>query len=583
MEIGIDLGTTNSVAAFLKDGVPTCIPSAEGEDLVPSVVAFAAQGPRWVGRLARRQAASTGGPEITTVTSIKRRMGSAEQVETVAGGYTPQAISALILAKIKRDAEAFLGEPVEQAVITVPAYFNDTQRRATRDAGQIAGLEVLRIISEPTAAALAYGLNQSEIQTVVVWDLGGGTFDVSVLELGDGVFRVRAVAGDNHLGGDDWDARLVEFLYKEMAIRSRGEGAREPSLARRVSEAAEEAKIRLSSDLSARFRLPPEIYDRQRFREIEISREEFCEISSDLCERLVAPTRQALADADVDPLEVDRLLLVGGATRMPMIQELAREIFGREAFRSLDPDRVVALGAAVQAGILTGRAREVTLLDVTPLTLGFETLGGISTPLVRRNATIPVTESKLVTNACDDQAALDIHVLQGERSMAIHNHHLGTLTLDDVAALPRGRGRYEVVFHIDADGILQVEATDLNTELSRRVRIDSAHILSRDEIRRMLEEAVKHRATDLADAEATRAAIRADGMIAAAETVIEELRGAGADPDSGGGEELYRAIDRLRDALAREDKTRVHEITSELERQIREVKRRQAQLPGEAS
>ena len=572
MHIGIDLGTTNSVAAFVKDEVPVCLPSAEGEHLVPSVVSFTADGPQWVGQIARRQAVGPRGPDITTITSIKRRMGSAEKVPTAAGDYSPQEISALILGKIKRDAESFLGEPVDGAVITVPAHFNDAQRRATRDAGTIAGLDVLRVINEPTAAALAYGLDQSDMQTVVVWDLGGGTFDVSALDLGEEMFLVRAVAGDTHLGGDDWDGRLVDFLVEEIARRTGEAVDGSPRAVRRLAEAAEDVKKRLSASSSASFRLPADLYDRERFGEISICMRHFQELTSDLGERLLGPTRQAMQDADLDPLEVDRVLLVGGATRMPMVRTLARQFFGREVFHSVDPDRVVALGAAVQAAVLSGRSRQVTLLDVTPLTLGIETLGGVYSPIVARNSSIPITESCIATNARDNQVSMDIQVFQGERAMALHNQHLGTLTLEELVPLPRGEGRYEVVFHVDADGILQVQATELHTGTSAEVQVESAHILSSEQIRAMVADAAAYRDADLADADAARSAIRADSMLRAAEAVLDELEIGDPDREMGELGQILETMDLLRDALARDNKARIDTFTKDLEHCIREVK-----------
>lgn len=465
--IGIDLGTTNTVAAFMDGGRPIIIPDAEGKRLTPSVVA-SVNGQILVGREAKNHDAA----EIT-IASVKRHMGTGRRINLNGRDYAPQEISAMILQKIKANASAYLGEHIDKAVITVPAYFNNEQRQATRDAGIIAGLEVKRIINEPTAAALAYGLGKKDTHTVMVWDLGGGTFDVSILELGQGIFEVRAVNGDTHLGGDDWDQRIVErlsngFFTQKPALEGFNQGAE----FRRFREAVEEAKIALSCALSTTINIPG-IMENNGLFEIILTRKGFEEMTSDLLKRLAEPTIQALSDAALCYADIDRVILVGGATRMPAVQELARKLTGRQPYKDINPDEAVALGAAIQAGILAGEMRDVVLVDVTPLSLGIESQGGVFAKLIDRNTQIPVSRNKIFTTAEDDQTSVDIHILQGEKGMARYNMSLGNFRLTDITSMPAGTPRLEVQFTIDSDGILQVSAKDLHTDNERMVEITS--------------------------------------------------------------------------------------------------------------
>ena len=538
--LGIDLGTTNSVVAYMNDGRPRVIPNREGGPLTPSVVAFTRDGKTWVGALARAQASANPDNTIFSikrhmgrsvrlpgdkiVSSIKRRMGSDYVVEVDGRSYTPPQISAMILSKVKADAEQFLGERIEKAVITVPAYFNDTQRRATKDAGTIAGLDVIRVISEPTAAALAYGLDMENVHTILVWDLGGGTFDVSILELGDGVFEVKAVCGDTRLGGDDYDERLAGLLAERFGWDTR---LNEDSVLRRVlMETAEQAKIKLSTAPSAVVAPPGAgaISPVSAGPTATVSREEFEELTRDLTERMVAPTRQALSDAGIDPVEIDRVILVGGATRMPAVRRLAREITGLRPYGHIDPDKVVALGAAIQAGVLSGQVREVTLVDVNPLSLGIETQGGVFARIIERNTPIPVSRSQLFTNARDNQTSVNIHLLQGEREMAAYNVSLGQFELTDIEPQPRGEAKIEVTFDIDANGMAYVSAHDLQTGSQQRVRVDSADRLSDEDVRRMLADAQAQAQSDRREREEVIAAIRAENLIRAAQLLAEQGR-----------------------------------------------------------
>lgn len=465
--IGIDLGTTNTVAAFMDGGRPIIIPDAEGKRLTPSVVA-SVNGAILVGREAKNHDAAE-----TTIASVKRHMGTGRRINLNGRDYAPQEISAMILQKIKANASAYLGEHIDKAVITVPAYFNNEQRQATRDAGIIAGLEVKRIINEPTAAALAYGLGKEDTHTVMVWDLGGGTFDVSILELGQGIFEVRAVNGDTHLGGDDWDQRIVERLSNGFFTQKPAlEGFNQEAEFRKFREAVEEAKIALSYALSTTINIPG-IMENNGLFEIILTRKGFEEMTSDLLKRLAEPTTQALADAALCYADIDRVILVGGATRMPAVQELARKLTGRQPYKDINPDEAVALGAAIQAGILAGEMRDVVLVDVTPLSLGIESQGGVFAKLIDRNTQIPVSRNKIFTTAEDDQTSVDIHILQGEKGMARYNMSLGNFRLTDITSMPAGTPRLEVQFTIDSDGILQVSAKDLHTDNERMVEITS--------------------------------------------------------------------------------------------------------------
>ncbi|HOB22683.1 MAG TPA: molecular chaperone DnaK, partial [Bacillota bacterium] len=460
--IGIDLGTTNSCVAVIEGGEPTIIPNAEGGRTTPSVVAFTKDGERLVGQVAKRQAVTNAD---RTVLSIKRKMGTNYKAKIGDKEYTPQEISAMILQKLKADAEAYLGEKVDKAVITVPAYFTDSQRQATKDAGKIAGLEVLRIINEPTAASLAYGLDKEENQIILVFDLGGGTFDVSILELGDGVFEVKATSGNNNLGGDDFDNKIVEYLVSEFKKDTGIDLSGDRQAMQRLKEAAEKAKIELSGLMSTDINLPFITADAKgpKHLDMTITRAKFEELTADLVEKTMEPLRRALKDAELEPSQVDKVLLVGGSTRIPAVQEAVRKFIGKEPYKGINPDECVALGAAIQAGVLTGETKDVVLLDVTPLSLGIETLGGVFTKLIERNTTIPTTQKQTFTTAADGQTAVDIKVYQGERPMAADNVLLGSFQLTGIPPAPRGVPQIEVSFDIDSNGILNVSAKDLGT------------------------------------------------------------------------------------------------------------------------
>ncbi|MHC1629742.1 MAG: molecular chaperone DnaK, partial [Methanoculleaceae archaeon] len=493
--LGIDLGTTNSCMAIMEGGKPVVIPNAEGGRTTPSVVAFSKDGERLVGSVAKRQAITN--PK-RTVRSIKRLMGTSKKVTIGDKAYTPQEISAMILQKLKRDAEAYLGEDITKAVITVPAYFNDAQRQATKDAGKIAGLEVLRIINEPTASALAYGIDKEEEATILVYDLGGGTFDVSILSLGDGVFEVKATAGDNHLGGDDFDARLIDYLVEEFRRKEQIDLRNDPIAMQRLRDAAENAKKELSSTMKTNINLPYITTDASgpKFLDVDITRAQFEKMIADLVEKTIGPIKQALSDAGLTPEDIDHVLLVGGSTRIPYVQQQVMKVMGKEPFKGINPDEVVAIGAAIQGGVLTGETKDVLLLDVTPLTLSIETLGGIATPLIERNTTIPTRKSQIFSTAADNQTAVEIHVVQGERKLARDNHSLGRFQLTNIPPAPRGVPQIEVTFDIDANGIVNVSAKDLGTGNEQSITIKGSTNLSEDEISRMVEDARKYEEED---------------------------------------------------------------------------------------
>lgn len=582
--VGIDLGTTNSVVAVMEAGKPQVIINAEGSRLTPSVVGFTKSGERLVGQLARRQAVLN--PE-NTVFSIKRFMGRRyDEVETerkmvpykVVSGehgearvripvmdrdYAPEEISAMVLRKLKEDAEKYLGEPIQKAVITVPAYFNDSQRQATKDAGRIAGLEVLRIINEPTAASLAYGMDKKVNEKILVWDLGGGTFDVSILEVGEGVFEVKATSGDTHLGGDDYDQRIVTWMAEEF-LRDQGIDLRKDRQAlQRLLEAAEKAKCELSSVYETTISLPFITADSSgpKHLEMKLTRAKFEELTRDLTERTVAPFRQALADAKMGPEDIDQVILVGGATRMPAIQELVRKLTGKEPHRGVNPDEVVAVGAAIQAGVLAGEVKDLVLLDVTPLSLGIETLGGVFTKLIERNTTIPTRKSEIFTTAADGQTQVEIHVLQGERPMARDNRTLGRFHLVGIPPAPRGVPQIEVTFDIDANGILNVSAKDKATGKEQRITITASTQLPREEVEKLVEEARRFSEEDKKRRDEAEARNVADALIYQTEKSLKEYKD---KVSASTRESVEKAIAGLREALNTSDVQRIKSATETL-------------------
>jgi len=520
--VGIDLGTTNSGIAYMLAGKPTMIPNAEGQRLTASVVGITQKGEVVVGELAKRQAVSM--PE-RTVRSIKRKMGQDYKLKIGDKEYSPQEISAMILTKMKRDAEAFLGESITQAVITVPAYFNDSQRQATKDAGKIAGLEVLRIVNEPTASALAYGMDKKEESKILVYDLGGGTFDVSILDIGQDVYEVLSTSGNTQLGGDDWDKRIIDWVVSEFKKASGVDITKDLSAMQRIRDASEQAKIELSTVMQTSINLPYITADQSGPKHInlEITRSQFEKMTDDLVQATIGPIRRALSDAKMEAEQVNKILLVGGATRMPMIQNTVRAMFGKEGDKTINPDEVVALGAAAQAGVLTGDTKEIVLLDVTSLTLGIETLGGISTQLIERNTTIPISKSKIFSTAADNQTAVDIHVTQGERKMAADNMTLGQFQLIGIPPAPRGVPKIEVSFDIDANGIVNVKAKDLATGNEQSITITATTNLSDSDVERMVKEAEKYAEEDAKRTSQIEAKNNADQMIYQGEKLIKDM------------------------------------------------------------
>jgi molecular chaperone DnaK len=520
--VGIDLGTTNSVIAVMEGSTPVVIPNAEGSRTTPSVVAFTKTGERLVGQLAKRQAIVN--PE-RTITSIKRSMGTDFKVKIDGKEYTPQEISAMILQKLVNDASNYLGERVTRSVITVPAYFNDAQRQATNDAGKIAGLEVLRIINEPTAAALAYGLDKKVHETILVWDLGGGTFDVSVLEVGDGVFEVKATNGDTHLGGDDYDQRIVQWLVDQYRKDQGIDLSKDRQAMQRLTEAAEKAKVELSSVVQTSINLPFITADQSGPKHLEytITRAQFEELTRDLTERTIQPFNNAIADAKLDVSKIDEVILVGGATRMPAIQQLVRKLTGKDPNQSVNPDEVVAVGAAIQGGILSGEVKDVVLLDVTPLSLGIETMGGVTHKLIERNTTIPTRKSEIFTTAEDGQTAVDIHVTQGEREMAADNKTLARFRLEGIPPAPRGTPQIEVTFDIDANGIVSASAKDLGTGKEQKVTITATSNLSKEDIERMVRDAAAHAEEDRRKREEAEIRNEASSLIYSTEKSLKEV------------------------------------------------------------
>lgn len=519
--IGIDLGTTNSCVAVMEGGEAVVIPNAEGNRTTPSVVAFGKDGERIVGETAKRQAITN----LNTVQSVKRHMGSDYKVTLDGTDYTPQQISAMILQKLKEVAEAYIGSKVDKAVITVPAYFNDAQRQATKDAGKIAGLEVLRIINEPTAAALAYGLEKDENQTILVYDLGGGTFDVSILELGDGVFEVKATSGNNQLGGDDFDQKVIDFLVSEFKKENGIDLSKDKMAVQRLKDAAEKAKKELSGVSTTQISLPFITADATgpKHLEITLTRAKFNDLTADLVEKTLVPTRNALRDAGLSANEIDKVILVGGSIRIPAVQEAIKQLVGKEPHKGVNPDEVVALGAAIQAGVLMGDVKDVVLLDVTPLSLGIETMGGVFTKLIERNTTIPTTKSQVFSTAADNQTAVDIHVLQGEREMAAYNKTLGRFQLTDLPPAPRGVPQIEVSFDIDANGIVNVSAKDLGTGKVQKITITSSGGLTDDEIEKMVKEAEANAEEDKKRRAEVDLRNEADSMVYTTEKTLKDL------------------------------------------------------------
>ena len=558
--IGIDLGTTNSCVSVMEGGEAVVIPNAEGARTTPSVVAFSKDGERMIGQVAKRQAVTNAD---RTIISIKRHMGTDYRVNIDGKPYSPQEISAMILQKLKADAEAYLGQPVNQAVITVPAYFSDSQRQATKDAGKIAGLEVLRIINEPTAAALAYGVDKESEQKIMVYDLGGGTFDVSILDIGEGVLEVLSTAGDTHLGGDDFDQRIIDWMVDEFKKSNGIDLSNDRMAMQRLKEAAEKAKIELSGMSQTSINQPYITADATgpKHLELTLTRAKFNELTADLVERTMGPVRQAMSDAGLSASDLSKVLLVGGSTRIPAVQEAVKGITGKEGFKGINPDECVAIGAAIQAGVLGGEVQGLLLLDVTPLSLGIETMGGVNTKLIERNTTIPAKKSQIFTTAADNQTQVEVHVLQGEREMAADNKTLGRFSLDGIAPARRGVPQIEVTFDIDANGIVNVSAKDLGTGKEQHITITSSTNMSKDDIEKAVKEAEQFAAEDAKRKDEVDTRNQADQMVYQSEKTLSEM---GDKIPADDKSKVQAGIDKLKEVLKGTDTAAIKTATDEL-------------------